>query len=154
MSTRPELNDEDELDRRLRELPMLPAPAGLRARVMASIEHRDRLAWWQRPFWDWPTAARVAAFVLGVGAAVVALWFGAVMLHFIAVSGAETVVRVVGPVVGLGTSVLVVLGRALGTCLGRMNPSVLIAGGVALGMGYACTVGVGTVCWRAANARR
>lgn len=50
------------IDAGLKKLPPVSAPASLAARVMAVLESRAALPWWQRAWWDWPLAAK-AAFV-------------------------------------------------------------------------------------------
>jgi hypothetical protein len=47
----------------LKKLPPVPAPRSLSPRVMAILEARVRLPWWQRAWWDWPMTAK-AGFVL------------------------------------------------------------------------------------------
>ena len=69
----PELDPDLEaiVDQELRKLPPLRAPATLLPRVMAAVQTRLTLHWWQRAWWDWPRAAQ-AAF-LAVSLAVAAL---------------------------------------------------------------------------------
>lgn len=62
----------------LKKLPFPSAPPALISRVLALVEARARLPWWQRTWWDWPLAAK-ATFVL-LGLAVVALLSGSSVL--------------------------------------------------------------------------
>jgi len=64
----------------LRNQPDRPAPETLEARVMAAIAARESLAWWQRPFMQWPAFWRALFLVVSVliGAATVA---GFLALH-------------------------------------------------------------------------
>jgi hypothetical protein len=51
---------EQLVDRTLRELPLLHAPAALQARVLSEIEQRAAMPWWRAGFVRWPRAAQVA----------------------------------------------------------------------------------------------
>ena len=54
--------------RTLRDQPLLRAPESLERRVLAQIERRAALPWWQRNFVRWPRLAQ-AGFVLASAAA-------------------------------------------------------------------------------------
>lgn len=150
---RAEDRDARDLDRMLRDLPLVAAPEGLRLRVMQSIERRAVGVWWQRAYWDWPPVVRWLAVVLGVVLGCVAIWLGAGVLGALASRGVEVVAEFLGPVVGLVRSVLAVLMRAVTTCAGRVSPTAWAIGGVMLGGVYASSLGVGTMFWRIANSR-
>ena len=47
----------------LRDLPPRRAPASLETRVLAELQRRAALKWWQRSYGDWPVAARLV-FIL------------------------------------------------------------------------------------------
>jgi hypothetical protein len=75
-------DDSDEalrrlMDRGLRDLPQLHAPATLEARVLAELERRAALPWWRRSFTYWPQAARAAFLVICGALAKLALIGGA-----------------------------------------------------------------------------
>ena len=57
---------ESLIDAELKQLPPVKAPATLAPRVMALLTARERLPWWQRAWWDWPVAAKMAFLVIGV----------------------------------------------------------------------------------------
>jgi hypothetical protein len=63
---------ESLIDAELKLLPPVKAPASLAPRVMALLAARERLPWWQRAWWDWPLAAKMAFLVIGVALAAVA----------------------------------------------------------------------------------
>ncbi|MES2691839.1 MAG: hypothetical protein V4773_00110 [Verrucomicrobiota bacterium] len=70
MNPTPESPDrEEKLERlvhqTLRDLPARRAPRGLEQRVLAELERRAALPWWQKSFTHWPLAARAAFLVLG-----------------------------------------------------------------------------------------
>ena len=63
MSLEYEKRLEEEVSRQLRELPYLPAPATLSARVMAVIEAREQRKRFQTPWPLWPAPLRYAALL-------------------------------------------------------------------------------------------
>ncbi len=54
------------IDRALRQQPLLRAPAGLEARVLAQLALQAALPWWRKSFASWPLAAK-ALFVVACG---------------------------------------------------------------------------------------
>ncbi|MGA3141939.1 MAG: hypothetical protein ABSF10_02715 [Verrucomicrobiota bacterium] len=145
---------EAAISRELKALPELTAPAVLANRVMATLEQRARVPWYRRSWQTWPVAMQAASLVvllalfgglcLGgwqlsqTGTATLALhrvgeWFSGLSMigntFNVLVSAAVLVVK------KLGTGVIA-------TCL------------VAAGIGYAMCVGLGTVYFRLAFAKR
>lgn len=57
----------------LRALPPRRAPRSLESRVLAAIEARAALPWWQQSFRSWPVAARVVFILFSAGVIKVAL---------------------------------------------------------------------------------
>ncbi|HWB99211.1 MAG TPA: hypothetical protein VG672_21025, partial [Bryobacteraceae bacterium] len=55
---------ETEIDRLLRELPELNAPASLAPRVLAALARKTALPWYRQPWTAWPFYLRLAVFVL------------------------------------------------------------------------------------------
>src|SRR4051812_48264627 len=57
------------IDSALRDLPPRRAPSTLEQRVMAELQRRAALQWWQRSYSEWPAAARfffvIACIALG-----------------------------------------------------------------------------------------
>jgi len=64
----------------LRNLPDRTAPATLEARVMATIAAHQSLAWWKRPFMQWPAFWRGLFLVISVLIAAAGV-VGFLMLH-------------------------------------------------------------------------
>jgi len=145
---------EAEISRELKALPELAAPVALVNRVMAALEQRATVPWYRRSWQTWPVAMQAASLVvllalfgglcLGgwqlsqTGTATLALhrvgeWFSGLSMigntFNVLVSAAVLVVK------KLGTGVIA-------TCL------------VAAGIGYAMCVGLGTVYFRLAFAKR
>ena len=68
---------EARLDRALKDLPELTAPAGLLEKTMATLERRRIPAWHQRPWTTWPIwlrAASVVSMLAFVGAICAVKW--------------------------------------------------------------------------------
>ena len=53
-----------EIDRKLKSLPELQAPATLISRVNAALAQRRSLPWYRQPWPAWPVPMRAAAFVM------------------------------------------------------------------------------------------
>ena len=66
---------EREVDVALKALPELEAPATLRLRVLATLEHRARLPWYRQSWQCWPGPLQVAGLV-GLAMFFGALCFG------------------------------------------------------------------------------
>ncbi len=71
---------EKKIHEALRGLPARVAPTTLEARVMGAIAARRAMAWWQRPFTQWPLGLRILFLIASVtiGAGVVT---GSLILH-------------------------------------------------------------------------
>jgi hypothetical protein len=57
------------LDRELKQLPDLPAPAALVHRVMLAVHQRRSLPWYRRPWPAWPPSCQIFALLLFAGLA-------------------------------------------------------------------------------------
>ncbi len=145
---------ETEIDRVLKGLPDLPAPTTLVPRVMAALESRARLPWYRQAWTTWPQPARVAAL------AVLAVMFGGLCFAGWELSHAQTFAAatqtVGGWFSGLGSlwKALNVLVGAVGLVVKQLGTTFILACLVAVGLGYALCVGLGTVYLRLALARR
>ncbi len=60
---------ESLLSDELKALPPVKAPASLASNIMAVLNARARLPWWQRSWWDWPLTAKVAFVLFAVSLA-------------------------------------------------------------------------------------
>ncbi len=55
---------DEMLNRELRQLPLMKAPAALAPRIMAAVRAKAAaLPWWLQPWSEWPMLARAALFV-------------------------------------------------------------------------------------------
>jgi hypothetical protein len=54
---------EARIDRALKGLPELPAPAGLVERTMAALEHEPKPSWLRQPWPMWPVWLRTVSFI-------------------------------------------------------------------------------------------
>jgi hypothetical protein len=149
-----EKNLEAKIDCALKALPDLVAPSRLLPHVLETIAWRHALPWYRQPWQMWPAALRVCTLVLllgSCGALCVACWQLTRAAGFTAASqevaqtfsGLSAIWNVLN--VLLGAVVLVV--KHLGTAF-------MVGCGVALVLGYAVCVGLGTACVRLAYARR
>jgi hypothetical protein len=147
-------HDEQQLEaavnRELKTLPTLRAPASLAARVMAEIERRQALPWYRRAWLTWPMPLRAVSFA-GLLAAFGALCYGSWAL--VQSPAVMTASRTVGGwLASLGAiwKAGAVLVAAAGHALQSLGPITLICGGMMLVASYALCVGLGTVYVRLA----
>ncbi len=145
---------EAEIDRVLKELPELSAPASLQGRVLAAIERRAALPWYRQSWQMWPLSLRVASFV-----ALLAPFAAICVAGWLVPQTGEytTAAHTVGGWLSSVNALLNVVGVLLGAILAavkQLGSTVLIACLVGLGLGYATCVGLGTFYVRLAMARR
>ncbi|MBM3880588.1 MAG: hypothetical protein FJ387_12875 [Verrucomicrobia bacterium] len=151
---RPEPDWDDELHRRLKELPDRPAPATLLPRVLAALEARARVPWYRRTWWHWPPAAQGLALLLASGLLGGLLWLA---LHAGELNLASAAGQRIGgwlaplsPLVSLGEA----LGRVVGSLTRQLNGWVVGAAALLGSLVYVSGIGVGTACYRLARYRR
>jgi len=144
---------ETEIDRELKKLPELTAPATLTARVMAQIEKRSVLPWYRQAWPAWPKPARVLA--LG---AMLALFGGICFASWRLYHGPEAGLAV--QTMAGWFSGLAVIWNALGVVAGAAILTLKKLGNVFLivclaivAFNYFACVGLGTVAVRFALAR-
>jgi len=153
MRPNPESELEQAIDRELRRLPPLRAPADLMPSVMAAIAAREARPWWQKPAAQWPLGARLGFLVGTTGLAAFLLYFawgvtagvsfGALADEVAVYSSRLETVRSIGS--SLGNAAVTVV-RPVGSWL------VWSAAGL-LGMCYLTTLALGTFCYRLAAQR-
>ena len=140
--------------RELNALGELEAPPEIARRVMRVVGQRAAAPWYRREWQTWPLALRGGSLA-GLLAAFALICFGSWRLaHFAALTPAA---RQVSGWVGLADTVwnaANALANALGLAFRSLGPAVLIGGAVMLLVSYATCVGLGTVYWRLAHARR
>lgn len=145
---------EVEIDRKLKSLPEIAAPATLIARVMASIELRKALPWFKRAWHTWPTSLQ-GLFLVTMLALFGGICFGGWEVTHSA-TFALAVHKAAGWLSGFG-AIYTTLNALAGTIIAlikQVNSGVLIAFLFAAGLGYAIFLGLGTMYVRLAFAKR
>ena len=145
---------ETEIDRELKALPDVAAPATLSRRVMAAIESAGAVSWYRRSWEFWPTPVRV----LSLGTAL--LLFGALCFEVWKFQQYAAVSQV-GQEVGGWLAWTSALWNAVNTVLAALvlvvknfGNWILLACFGALALTWGMCVGLGTVYFRIALARR
>jgi hypothetical protein len=145
---------EARIDRELRRLPELAAPATLIPRVMAAIEGRAAVRWYRRPWLEWPLPARGVSFGLLLAV------FGGVGFGIWALLGTPGFAAASGELAGLGSFIamaqntLNVVAGALVLGVKQLGTGFMIGVCAAVALGYVLCVGLSTLCVRLAFARR
>jgi hypothetical protein len=143
-----------DIDRELRGLPGLRAPAGIVDRVMQALQQRAQLPWYQQAWPAWPPALRFASLALLLAMLGGLCFAGGKVSQFEAF--ASCLSRIGSWFAGFSAvwSAIHVLLNTLVLVLKHLGTGFLIACLVALGAGYAMCLGLGSVCLRLAGARR
>jgi len=145
---------EHAIERELKALQELPAPASLISRVMSALERQATLPWYRRSWVMWPVGLRAVSLGLLVamfGGVCFASWKITQMQGFLTMvdhvnlwsSSANTLWSALNSVLSVG----VLLIKKLGTAF-------IVAGLLSVAMGYAMCIGLGTVYVRLALGRR
>jgi hypothetical protein len=145
---------EADVDRELKRLPDLTAPATLAPRVLVAIAHRASVPWYRQAWQMWPMPLRAASLLLGLalmgalgwGLGVLPQTPGAVLAvnH---VAGWFSWLSAIWNVLNVILSALVLAAKQLGTAF-------FVAVLLLLAIAWAMCVGLGTVYVRLALARR
>lgn len=145
---------ESEIGGELRALPELAAPVGLANRVMAALEHRTRVPWYRRSWQTWPVSLRMTSL------AVMLAFFGGLCVAGWELSQAEEMKFAVHRV-GQWISSFSVIGNTLDVLahsavltVKKLGTGFIVAAVVIGGTGYAMCMGLGTVYFRLAFAKR
>jgi hypothetical protein len=145
---------EAAISRELKALPELAAPTALASRVMAAIEQRTRVPWYRRSWQTWPVALQAASLV------VLLTLFGGLCYGGWELSQAEATTlalhRVGGWFSGLnviGNTFNVLLNAAV-VVVKKLGTGFIVTGLIIVCLGYALCVGLGTVYYRLAFAKR
>jgi hypothetical protein len=143
-----------EISRELKALPELAAPASVTNRVLAAIELRWNVPWYRRSWVTWSLALRIASLT-----AMLAL-FGGLCLAGWEISRTETIMSATQRA-GQWFSELNTIGSVLNILAGsaalvvkKLGMTFIVACLVAAGLGYAIFLGLGTVYFRLAFAKR
>jgi len=143
-----------EIDRELKQLSELEAPATLSRRVMLAITERQALRWYNQPWQNWPTGLRIAALVLLsslFGGLCVASW------QLSRAAGMSATMQEIGGLFsGLTTlwNIINVLLGAIVLVAKHLGTGFIISCALIVGLGYALCLGLGTACVRLAFARK
>ncbi len=145
---------EAAIDRELKGLPELRAPATLSRRVMAALERRAAVPWYRTAWQSWPLSLRIPALALLV-VFFGALCFGAWVLPNteVATTGAARVTGWFSGPITLWNALNAVLNtfilasKQLGTVFWAAVLGVIV-------LAWVMCLGVGTACVRLALARR
>jgi hypothetical protein len=145
---------EAAISRELKALPELAAPGMLANRVMAAIGQRARVPWYRRSWQTWPVVLQASSLV------VLLALFGGLCLGGWELAQAEATtfalhrmeewfsgLSMIGNTFNVLVSAAVLVVKKLGT-------GFIVTGLVAMGIGYAMCVGLGTVYFRLAFAKR
>jgi hypothetical protein len=145
---------EAEIDRELKGLQALSAPRTLAARVMSAIEGQAEMAWYRQPWQMWPAALRVGSLV------VLLVLFGGLCLAGQRLARGEEFIGAahrlghwLSGASALGNAVSVLLNAGV-LAVKQLGTGIIVAALVAVALGYAMCLGLGTVCVRLAFARR
>jgi hypothetical protein len=145
---------EREIDRELKALPELEAPASLSRRVLESILRRHALPWYQQSWQHWPMPLRWAAISflsLLFGALCVASW------QLTRAAGISAALQELGELFsGFNTlwNLISVLLGALVVVAKHLGTGFIIACFAIAGLGYAVCLTLGAAWVRLASAHR
>lgn len=145
MLTDPHYQLEREIDRELKALPEIPAPATLILRVMRAIAQRQALPWFRRAWQTWPASLRVVSF------ATLAILFGGLCFGIweLSVLGVSAASQKYGSVFTMLNGLWVALGAVFNATLNsvqRMPKPYLIGCLAAIGLAYSMCAVFGTFC--------
>jgi ABC-type amino acid transport system permease subunit len=145
---------ESAISRELKSLPELATPASLANRMLAAIELRRNVPWYRRSWATWPVALQVASL------AAMLVLFGGLCFAGWELSHAQAVSQAAHHVgqwfSGLNTigNLLNILAGSLALVVKKLGTAFIVACLVAAGLGYAIFLGLGTVYFRLAFAKR
>jgi len=145
---------EARIDRELKALPPMQAPALLAPRVMAVIAGRATVPWHRRAWQTWPFAGRAVSLAVLMAA------FGGLCLAGWELTHGASFAMVTQRAGGWFSELSVVwrtvsvLGDAVRLAVAQIGSGFIIAGLVVAALGYAAVLALGTACARLAFARR
>jgi hypothetical protein len=154
MSLEYEKKLEIQIDGELKALPEICAPATLVSRVMAAIELRKALPWFRRAWDTWPGSLQglfLVTMVALIGGICFGVWEGSHTATF-----GLAIQKVGGWFSSLSAiyTALNALAGAIVAMIKQVNSTILIAFLCAAGLGYALFLGLGTMYFRLAFAKR
>jgi hypothetical protein len=145
---------ERDIDRALKSLPEIQAPEHLLSRVMARIEATVAKPWYQRSWPEWPAPARFGSLF-----ALALIFAGFCYAYWIAPEARfmQPLLARLQSLANVTEALWSVLGAIAGLIAGAFRQAgtgVLVGCAAMVFLGYALCVGLGTVYFRVALARR
>jgi len=154
MSAEYEKELEARIQRELNALGELQAPPEITRRVMRVIEQRAVLPWYRREWQTWPLALQCGSLGGLLGAFAFLCFESSRLAYYAMLTPAAREVTgwfgLADAVCGAGNA----LTRALGIAFHNLGPAPLIGGAAMLLLCYLMCLGLGTIYWRLAYARR
>jgi hypothetical protein len=145
---------EASVRRELNALGELEAPPEIARRVMRVIEQRAAAPWYRREWQAWPLVLQVGSLA-GLLAGFAFLCFGTSQLaHSATLTPAAREVAGWFSVADAVWRAVNALANALELAFRSLGPTVIVVGAVTLLFCYATCLGLGTIYWRLAYARR
>jgi hypothetical protein len=142
------------IDRELKNLPAMKAPAGLSARILAAVEKKVRVPWYRRAWQTWPIALQVISVVLLLTAILGAYMGCAYLIQGPAVTSFAASVKNSLSGLGAALNVLSALGNAVMLVVKSMGTTAVVTCVLLVVFGYTSCVGLGSVYLRLAMARK
>lgn len=140
--------------RELNSLGELAAPPVIAQRVIQRIARRALAPWYRREWQTWPLLLRAGSLAALLAAFAALCFESRQLVHFARHTPAAREVSGWFSLADAGWSAVNALGRALGLAIQSFSPAVIIGIAALLLFCYAAFLGLGTVYWRLAFARR
>ncbi len=151
-------NHEDPLaaliDRELKSLPPLTAPAALAPRIMARLAAQTEAAWYRRAWPTWSPALRAASLLVLLALFGGLCFAGWQATHAASVTAAAGKLSGGFALVSLAANTLSALGNAVVQVGRHLGPGVVVAAVTVVLLSYAACMAFGSFYFRFAFARR
>ena len=138
---------EARVDRALKELPALSAPASLLPRVMAALEERAALPWYRQGWLAWPAPARAGSLLVG-GLLLAGLVWGTDIGTSGAVSAATKATAEWRTALAWVWSLVETLYETGWLLFRHLNPWIVLGALALVGLANGVCLGLGAVCVR------
>lgn len=145
---------ERQLDRQLKRLPDLPAPAVLIHRVMLAVHQRHSLPWYRRPWTTWPPPAQLLSLLMFAALAGIVT---ATAIHPPWLPGWETFTPHLDPYQEAARGLLLIgaaLVDALWLIFHTLGRPIFLAGLCLVLAAYFCAVAILSACYQIAHQSR
>jgi hypothetical protein len=151
-------NEENKLesliDREMKLLPHVSAPTSLALRVMAAIERRAHLPWYRRSWQFWPRPIQLSSVAAAMAVFALACYGTWLFRQSVPYASAHQDVHSWFSGLGALANAFYTLFGALVISIKKLGTGFLIGCACAIAFGYVMCLGLGTVCFRLALARR